>query len=277
MELTKKDPITEDLNKLAEVLTESEKTKEIAKAIKNEDLDKALKELEDLKNSSKSMDEKSKEDLKKTISKAASTTTDEDLKNSLDDLAEALDGGDESAISKSIEGISKAVKKGASKIDMAKATSKLQGQLQGQTPDNGQLSQGQGVGQGQGGSGNGSGNGQGQGSGSGSGSGNGAGGSGGIANKSPSAGKSKEYEKVFTPSRLGGEGQTSELSGKSNGNSGGSESYITNDPNATLGELKPYNQVAGEYSNKAMESLNNSEVPDGMKDVIKNYFTSLQE
>jgi hypothetical protein len=145
-----------------------------------------------------------------------------------------------------------------------------QGTAQGQGQGQGQGA-GQGSGQGQ------SGNGAGGGAGSGSSNGNGGvtGASGGIGSKAPGSGEKKEYEKIFTPHRLGGEGETSKLTGKNN-NSGSSESTLSSDPNAALGELKPYNQVSGEYVERAMENLDDYQIPEAMLEIIKDYFSSLE-
>jgi hypothetical protein len=302
LELDKKEKLAQDIKKLEEALAQNDKTKELAEALKKNDAERMQKALEELKNMSKSMDAAGKESLKNTLSKAADSVGSNDLKNQLNNLSASLSSGDEGAISKSVSDVSGTLKEGMSEEEMNKALAQLQENLQGQQGQGQQQAQGQGVGQGQGtGQGSGQGQGQGQGNGNGTGSGQGSGqgqgaggsgagsgtsngdggvtdyGSGGIANKQPGAGKSKEYEKIFTPNRLGGNGETSKLTGKNNGNSGNSESYLSTNPNATLGELKPYDQVAGEYTDKAMENINSYEIPDGMMEMIKDYFSSLQE
>lgn len=37
----------------------------------------------------------------------------------------------------------------------------------------------------------------------------------------------------------------------------------------------PYDEVIGEYEDKAMESINNYNIPEGMRDLVKDYFSSL--
>jgi hypothetical protein len=304
LDLDKKEKLTQDIKKLEEALAQNDKTKELAEALKKNELEKMQKALEELKNSSKSMDAAGKESLKNTLSKAANSVSSSDLKNQINSLNASLSSGDEGAISKSVSDVAGTLKEGMSEEEMNNALAQLQENLQGQQGEGQQQAQGQGQGQGQGtgqGSGQGQGQGQGQGNGNGTGSGQGSGqgqgaggsgagsgtsngdggvtdyGSGGIANKPPGAGKSKEYEKIFAPDRLGGNGDTSKLTGKNNGNSGNSESYLSTNPNATLGELKPYDQIAGEYTDKAMENINSYEIPDGMMEMIKDYFSSLQE
>lgn len=283
LEQLKKEPKAENLKALAEKLDENKETKDLAEALKSGKAEDIKKQLEEMKNKAKSMDSAAKESLKDTLAKASSSLSDGELKDSIDGLSNAISNGNESAINKSVDKVNGAISNSLSQQDMNEALAQVKSDLQGQPPQNAQ-GQGQGQGAGQG-SGQGAGAGQGQGaggSGAGSGSGNGDGGvtpygQGGIANKTPSGGTEKQYEKVFTPSRLGGQGETSGLTGKSNENSGKSETTITSNSNATLGELKPYNQVVGEYSQKAMESVNSSSIPSGMEDIIKSYFSSLQE
>lgn len=288
LEQLKKSAKSEDLKTLAEKLTENQYTKDLAKALRTENANEIKKQLEELKNKSKSMDQASKKSLQSALENASNSMEGGELKDSIEGLSNSISSGDKDAIVKSVDKVSSAINNSLSQEDMNEALAQAQSNLQDQQTGS-TSAQGQGSGKGQGagsgtGSGTGSGSGQGQGaggSGAGSGSGNGDGGvtpygQGGIANKPQSSGTEKQYEKVFTPSRLGGQGETSAVTGKSD-SAGKSETSITSNSNATLGELKPYNQVVGEYSEKAMESVNNSSIPSGMEEIIKSYFASLQE
>ncbi|MGV8982532.1 hypothetical protein [Clostridium sp.] len=293
--LKKNEELSKDLKNLEAKLKENKDTEKLAEALKKNDSELIKKELDKLKEEVKNMDENSKKNLKDTISKASASTTNSDLKDGLETLAAGLSSGDENAINSSVNQIAKVAKKAAASSDMNKALAEAQEDLQGQMPE-GQVQNAQGSGAGQGsGQGQGQGGGQGSGSGSGSSSGQGSGGGGagsgsgnkdsgvtpygssGIANKAPGQGTEKTYEKIFTPSSLGGTNTASGLTGKKNDNSGSSDSFITNKPNAELGSLRPYDQVIGQYTDKAMESINSNEIPDGMKEVVKGYFTSLQD
>ncbi|MGK0465652.1 hypothetical protein [Clostridium sp.] len=259
--LKKNEELSKDLKNLEAKLGENKDTEKLSEALKKNDKESVKKELDKLKEELKTMDENSKKDLKKTLSKASAATSNSDLKDGLDALGDGISSGDENAINSSVDQISKIAKKGTASEDMNKALAQVQEELQGETTDGQEQKQAQGQGAGQG---------QGSGSGSGSGQGQGAGGSGagsGTGNK----------DLGVTPYGSGGTGTASGLTGKKNDNSGSSDSFITNNPNAELGNLKPYDQVIGEYTDKAMESLNSNEIPDGMRDVIKGYFTSLQD
>jgi hypothetical protein len=98
----------------------------------------------------------------------------------------------------------------------------------------------------------------------------------GIAKKDVSVKKDGEYEKIFTPQTLGGEGETSNLSGQK-GTGGTTDQVITDKSQTVKGSSVPYNQVVGQYRDKAMEGMNTSDIPPGMKDMVKEYFTSLEE
>ena len=39
----------------------------------------------------------------------------------------------------------------------------------------------------------------------------------------------------------------------------------------------PYEQVIAEYTNQAYENLSGSNIPDSMKDIVKDYFSELNE
>lgn len=88
--------------------------------------------------------------------------------------------------------------------------------------------------------------------------------------------KVNDYDKIFTPKTLGGEGETSMLIGQKN-DGGTSEQTITEKGIGIEGNSVPYNQVVGEYKSKAYENMENVIIPESMKDVVKSYFSSLEE
>jgi predicted DNA-binding protein YlxM (UPF0122 family) len=167
------------------------------------------------------------------------------------------------------------------------------GSGQGSTGSSGSGSSGSsGSGQGQSGGGQGSGSGQGtsgQGqsgsgggsSGAGSGSTNTDAGSGGNAPntpgqtnpQNPSGDKVGQYERLYDPTRLGGDGQTSAIGGKL----GQGDSEFTDTSQASLGSsgLVPYSEVFGSYSREAMTAVDNGYLPASLKDLIRQYFGSL--
>ncbi|MFD3158563.1 hypothetical protein ACFIJ5_17185 [Haloimpatiens sp. FM7330] len=85
-----------------------------------------------------------------------------------------------------------------------------------------------------------------------------------------------QYDKVFTSKTLGGSGKKSNITGDKKNN--GSMEQIKTQKGVTLrGNSVPYNKVVGEYKNRAMENVKRSDIPDGMKEIVKSYFSSLEE
>lgn len=123
--------------------------------------------------------------------------------------------------------------------------------------------------------------GSGSGPGAGQGSGNGDGSSGQESESTPMPGsgfpdmKSKAYEKIYDPERPGLNGESSVVRGKA-GN-GPQQNVEIDDPALMPGLLRPYQEVIGRYSQAARESLGRSSVPAGMNEVVKDYFSSLEE
>lgn len=164
----------------------------------------------------------------------------------------------------------------------------------GQGGQNGQGSQSEQGGQngqgGQGGQSNQSGNGS-KGSGQGGSSGQGGGGGAGKGTSNEDAGYSEgessggtkkpggknagEYEAIYAPKRLGGDSQASQVNGTKN-NSGQSQwSDVSNVPLGKGGTV-PYSEVYEEYRDEAMAGLIEAQIPSGMKDMVRDYFTTLE-
>lgn len=102
------------------------------------------------------------------------------------------------------------------------------------------------------------------------------GGNSGLGNKGTTGGEVKEYEKVFAPRLLGGEGEKDLLQGNK-GEGGQTKIYKTQQGMTIKGEMLPYNQVIGQYREQAFQNLESSQIPQGMQDIVKDYFTSLEE
>jgi hypothetical protein len=98
----------------------------------------------------------------------------------------------------------------------------------------------------------------------------------GIGNNKDSERKTGEYEKIFTPKHLGGDGEQTEIKGQKTG-SNSSEILPSGKAPALAGEYIPYDKIVGDYKEKALENLNKTQIPEGMKEVVKEYFSSLEE
>ncbi len=301
LELIKKDSeqLKQSMDKLINTLSKNQTTKAMADMLKNKDSEALKQELKELEKVLKDMKPEDAKKLAESLSELSKELEgNPELAKALAELSDKLARGELGNLSNELGQLGEAMEKLMDSEELRTALSELSQQLQsmqsgkkaapGQSPgDNGHQSaggqgsqQGQGQGQGQGQQG-----GQGQGTGSGAGSGTDMGsespkptspGSSGITKSTPSDKKVGEYEKIFTSKTLGGDGESSNLSGQK-GEGGNTEQSSSDKSNAVRGEAVPYNQVLGQYTRSALESMEASDIPMGMRDLVKDYFTSLGE
>lgn len=138
-------------------------------------------------------------------------------------------------------------------------------------------------GSGSSGSGAGTGGSGGSGSGNGSGTGSGGNGSGSGAGSGWNYGSRQGFEKEASDSGIGEVlnlpnyklGDDDNLQGtKSNGNK---TVQMTNSALTYAGQSVGYDQVIGDYSADAYQQIEQAQIPDGMKDLVKNYFSALNQ
>ena len=84
-----------------------------------------------------------------------------------------------------------------------------------------------------------------------------------------------EYEKIFAPSLINSTGEESQVRGRA-GN-GPEESMDTNEPLPQAGSQRPYKEVVGAYGQRAREALDRGTIPPGMSEMVKGYFSSLED
>lgn len=84
-----------------------------------------------------------------------------------------------------------------------------------------------------------------------------------------------KYEKIFDPERIGEAGESSFVQGEAG--EGPQQTVTTTDPAVMTGNLRPYREVIGYYSQAARDSLNRSSIPPEMSDLVRDYFSSLEE
>ncbi len=93
----------------------------------------------------------------------------------------------------------------------------------------------------------------------------------------PNEGRTREYESLYAPSHLGGEGGPI-VKPEEQGAAGGlpiGDAPV--DPNQDPGAaLVPYDQVYGEYAEAAGQAVDESYIPLGMKGYIRQYFGALE-
>ncbi|WP_238882417.1 hypothetical protein [Clostridium sp. YIM B02551] len=248
-----------DLDAIKDKLNGSEKTNELAKAIesgKDEDVNKALN---NLNNSLKSMGDLEKGEVSKALGDAASSVSDEELKNLLNKASEEIMSGEISSNTKDkLNDALKEAKEGSS-ISNSQGNSNGESSSQGENGNSG-------------GNGNKPGNGQGSGQGSGGSQGNGNGVGWNNGSKNGREVDPAKGEQVYIPDRNSGNDEN--LTGQKNN---GGNSQIQNSSNGIneRGESVDLDSVIGDYSKDAIDGLEGSSMPDYLKDIIKDYFEEL--
>jgi uncharacterized protein YpiB (UPF0302 family) len=290
----------DNMDKIVNTLQQNQTTKPLADLLKNSSSQQLKDNLKQFAEQLKKMDKEQLKQLAKNVSDLANQIKNNpELKEALNALAQKLASGELGDMSGAMAQLSDELSKLMSDASFREAMEELSKQLgemqQGQQGGNpgsskdgsGQQTGGQGSGN-KPGQGAGQGQGQGQGAGQGSGAGSGtdkgqenqtpiklSGGS-GIQKKDGSIKKIGEYEKIFTSKNLGGEGAQENLTGKKN--NGGSTDQITSNQSQTVrGSSVTYDQVFGQYKEHALDSINSNDIPTGMKDLVKDYFSSLEE
>jgi hypothetical protein len=83
------------------------------------------------------------------------------------------------------------------------------------------------------------------------------------------------YEPVYDPRRVGGNPNADEIVLEPDDSD---VPVIEGEfaPNPSGEALVPYNEVYGDYRNQANRALESDYVPLGLRDVVRNYFTSLE-
>jgi len=98
----------------------------------------------------------------------------------------------------------------------------------------------------------------------------------GTASNHPDGQGEKQFEAVNVPQRIGNaanDGNDVQLAPDAS-NSPVQEGNFTQNPNGLV--TVPYNQVFSDYANTANQALNSDYVPLGLRDVVRDYFTSLE-
>jgi len=88
--------------------------------------------------------------------------------------------------------------------------------------------------------------------------------------------ESTEYERIYDPTRLGDGGEISRITDKPSA-SGNSQQFEVGAGIGSASGFIPYNEVFGDYQRQAMDSLERSSIPPSMRELVKEYFSSLAE
>lgn len=94
----------------------------------------------------------------------------------------------------------------------------------------------------------------------------------------PNQNRLEDYDSVYAPTHLGGEGGPLAVPDPQGSDSSGIDIGETApNPNREAGEVTvPYSEVFGEYRDQASTALDNEHIPLGMRDYIRQYFGALE-
>lgn len=86
--------------------------------------------------------------------------------------------------------------------------------------------------------------------------------------------KEEDYKRIYVPEHLGGEGNEITLSGRVLDSGSSTYSEADGAP-VKKGAMVPYREVLSEYRTEAVQSMEKQDIPSGMKELVKSYFSSL--
>ncbi|GMQ60073.1 hypothetical protein AN1V17_44730 [Vallitalea sediminicola] len=242
----------ENFNKLAKKMLKNNSLKKLGNALNNKEFDKAKEEVDKLMEEAKKMGEKEYNEMLASISDQLVGLDINQLQDALDNLSSEME----------MTSISLSTSQYASANSKADNTDSSSGNSS-QSTNEGSNGDGNGQGNGQGnGEGNGQGNQQGNGNSNTNGTGNGEG-----------RGKGSANSKTDNES-LNASTEDQSINGQ-RGNKDESKIQIIKEGISIDGEKVPYARVIGEYESKAYESMNTSDIPKGMQEVVKEYFSGL--
>lgn len=292
-----------ELNELAEAFSRFDSTEELAEALEQGDFNRAAEALSSLDEGA--TDAQTRQEMAQALREAAQAAEqagNTDLAEALNAAAEALQeaaaGGENSqAMQEALEQAAQALSEAGQEFEGQEAVQEALANIQ-EAREQLAEANGQGTGQGQQpGMGQGDGQGTGPGQQPGLAQGNGQGGAGredpdsgadGLladqgapsemsTGNGPNEGRTGEYESIYAPLHLGGEGGPL-VNPDPQGAEGGMPIGTTPaDPNREPNAAQvPYNQVYGQYNEAASRALDDSYIPLGMKSYVRNYFGALE-
>ena len=265
MKQLEKESVSKDLKELAETLKQEESTAALSEALEQGDGAAISQAMEQLLQKMAAMDKGQAASLAQQLAEAAENISDEELQEALKALEEALENGADP--SEASEALKNAL------LSQAQVNSALRSSLQKLNRNVGQQSLAkkvEGEGESTGGEGQGA-----EGEGTGGQTGSGGSGTAGVGNGGQGRGFGHaEPEKIYTRSAAGKDGYDAQLKGTDS-----EEGQTTITEHLTMGQAGtsvPYDTVYGQYRNEAMETLENSSVPYGMRELVSDYFATLE-
>lgn len=265
MKQLEKDSVSKDLKELAETLKQEESTAALSEALAQGDSAAISQAMEQLLQKMAAMDKGQAASLAQQLAEAAEKISDEELQEALKALEEALEkGSDPSEAGETAKNalLSQAQQNCALRSSLQKLNRNVgQSSMTKKVESDGDSAGGEGQ------SGDGQENGGKTTDGGNGGNGNGTGGQGrGFGHTEP--------EKIYTRSAAGKDSYDAQLNGTDSNE--GQTTITEHRAMGQAGMTVPYDTVYGQYRNEAMETLENSSVPYGMREMVSDYFATLE-
>lgn len=265
-----KESMSEDLKKVSEKLSQNEKTKDLANALETGDTKAINTKMDTLLSEMEELPQETLEKIAQVLENVGEIN-DEELAELLKNLSQQLSSGNMAqAITQGQALKGKLASLASENTDLVQNMENLNQALaentSSKTEQSGQSGQ-QGDGQGQG-----------QGEGEQSGSGQGGQGQGGGQGMNSGQGRGsghQETEKVYTRKAESMAGYQTQLQGQQNEQG---QTNITREQTiGERGQSLPYQQVYQSYRNDALKDIENSDVPYGMRELVSEYFSTLEQ
>ncbi len=281
-----------DKNSIKNSLSDFAAGNDISNAMDLNDSEALSKAMEKLAEELKNLSDEDLQKLAELLAEQAENLSDEELKELIKEAAEAAEHGDTEKLA---QALSQAASQSLSKSSAASSTASRTasslakasdgtGKSATSTPNSSGNSTSDEKGSGScdgkdscDGNGSGSGNGNGNGNGNGSGNGNGTG-SGGTGTGTGGNGRGfghAEPEKVYTRNAEGMEGVDEQLLSQQTDE--GEVTYSQTKADGVNGQSVPYDTVVKDYKEQALKETENGNISYGMKEVIAEYFSSLEK
>lgn len=267
------------LERAAEGLKESPITSALAEALLNGEYQLAADALSDLAEGlEEGLTREGELELAEQLAEAAAglAESNPELAGQLAQAAQAIQDGDIAAAEQALAGASQTVGQTGQEIAASNAAQNAAGEV---AQSGQQVAQAGGEGQGGQGSSTEPGeDGQGGGAGQGEGNSEGAGGQAGPmeSDNAPGDGGLREFESIYAPQRLGGEGGLEmELPQGDPLQAGELVRELASNPEIGQSTV-PYNQVYGNYVDAANQALREQHIPLGLRGYVRDYFSSLE-
>lgn len=262
MKKLEKESVAKDLRELAETMEQQESTRALAEALQNADSQQLQQALEQLQEQLSQMSAQELAQLAAQVREAAANMSDQEMKEALEALQKALEEGLDP--SEALEALQQAA--AAQMASGAQLRAGLQRMNLALAQKGAILQTNQPVDGGQNGEGDG-GAGQGE-----------NGGNGGVGQGAGGQGRGfgeGNTEEIYSRTAAGMEGQEMQLTGQDTED--GSTVISQHRTMGEAGESLPYDQVVVQYRQEAMASLENSQVPYGMRTLVSDYFSGLEK